>query len=157
VSFANRLRAWFKGESKRSAPSPSTEKSSRAATRELADFVGSRHGVEAFLEPKTALYSTTLLLIADDGEYLRRPVGDAKQAAAFCDDHDIPLYDARKVGYPRRMRDYERGAPPRKVSLDELPPWPGDEDTDTGPGDLGPQAPRGDDGPQDGPPAPPER
>ena len=157
MSFANRLRAWFKGESKRSAPSPSTEKSSRAATRELGDFVGSRHGVEAFLEPKTALYSTTLLLVADDGEYLRRPVGDAKQAAAFCDEHDIPLYDARKVGYPRRMRDYERGTPPRKVSLDELPPWPGEEDADAGSGDRGPQAPSGDEGPEDGPPAPPER
>jgi hypothetical protein len=156
VSFANRLRAWFKGESKRSAPSPSTDKASRASTRELAEFVRSRHGVEAFLEPKTALYSTTLLLVADDGEYLRRPVGDAKHAAAFCDDHEIPLYDARKVGYPRRMRDYERGAPPRKVSLDELPPWPGD-DAVGGAGEAGPQAPSGDEGPEDGPPAPPER
>lgn len=143
MSFANRLRAWFKGESKRSAPSPSTERASRAATRELAEFVDSRHGVEAFLEPKTALYSTTILLVAADGEYLRRPVGGPKQAAAFCDDHEIPLYDARKVGYPRRMRDYERGEPPRKVTLDELPPWPGDEG-------------RGQD-PDEGPPAPPQR
>jgi hypothetical protein len=127
VSFADRLRAWFKGESKRSAPGPSTEKASRSSTRELSDFVDSRRGVEAYLEPKTALYSTTLLLIADDGEYLRRPIADPKQAAAFCERHDIPLYDARKVGYPRRMRDYDRGRPQRGISLNELPPWPGDE------------------------------
>lgn len=126
MSFADRLRAWFKGESKRAAPSPSTEKASRSSTRELSAFVDTRRGVEAYLEPKTALYSTTVLLIAADGEYLRRPVGDPGQAASFCDRHDIPLYDARKVGYPRRMRDYERGAPQRGIGLDELPPWPGD-------------------------------
>lgn len=169
MSFADRMRAWFKGESKRSAPGPSTDASSRVATRELAEFVDSRHGVEAFLEPKTALYSTTMLLIAHDGEYLRRPIGDAKQAAAFCDRHEIPLYDARKVGYPRRMRDYERGDPPRRVDLDELPPWPGDEaDTRRHPvdgppasdEDAGPAAPPtdgGTDDPEDGPPPPPAR
>lgn len=140
MSFADRMRAWFKGESRRAAPGPSTEKASRTSTRELSEFVESRHGVEAFLEPKTALYSTTVLLVADDGEYLRRPVGDPKQAASFCERHDIPLYDARKVGYPRRMRDYERGKPPRRISLDELPPWPGqhpeehDDDRDEGHG-----------------------
>ena len=122
MSFADRVRAWFKGESKRSAPSPSTDSTSRAATRELAEFIASRHGVEAYLEPKTALYSTTLLLVADDGEYLRRPIGDAKQAAGFCDKQEIPLYDARKVGYPRRMRDYERGLRGQGISIDDLPP-----------------------------------
>jgi hypothetical protein len=127
VSFADRLRAWFKGESKRPAPSPSTDRASRTSTRELAQFVESRPGVEAYLEPRTALYSTTLLLVAADGEYLRRPVNDPKQASAFCDKHEIPMYDARKVGYPRRMRDYESGAPQRTIGLDEMPPWPGDE------------------------------
>jgi hypothetical protein len=125
VSFADRLRAWFKGETKRAAPSPSTDSASRTSTRELSAFVASRHGVEAFLEPRTALYSTTLLLVAHDGEYLRRPVGDPKQAAAFCQGHDIPLYDARKVGYPRRMHDYDRGKPQRGIGLEEMPPWPG--------------------------------
>jgi hypothetical protein len=158
VSFADRVRAWFKGESKRSAPSPSTDSTSRAATRELAEFISSRHGVEAYLEPKTALYSTTLLLVADDGEYLRRPIGDAKQAASFCDKQEIPLYDARKVGYPRRMRDYERGQPPRRVSLDELPPWPGGEEPGAAshPPDEDPAGPP-DDGGEEPPPPPPTR
>jgi hypothetical protein len=127
VSFSDRLRAWFKGEGKRSAPSPSTAKASKAATKELEGFVTSRVGVEAYLEPKTAIYSTTLLLIADDGEYLRRPIGDRSHAAAFCREVNIPLYEAAKVGYPRRMRDYDRGVRPRRVDLSELPPWPSDE------------------------------
>lgn len=139
MGFSDRLRAWLKGESKRRPASPSTSAASREATSELERFVRSRIGVEAFLEPKTTIYSTTVLLIADDGEYLRRPVKDRGQAAALCKDLNIPLYDARKVGYPKRMRDYEQGRAPRRVELSDLPPWPGD---DPG-GDL------------DGPPPPP--
>jgi hypothetical protein len=141
VSFSDRLRAWFKGESKRSAPSKSTEPASRASTRDLEEFVSSRVGVEAYLEPKTAIYSTTLLLVADDGEYLRRPVKDREQAGAFARKLNLPLYDAAKVGYPKRMRDYDQGKRPRRVDLSELPPWPGDDDHDPQRGDEGPPPP----------------
>jgi hypothetical protein len=142
VSFSDRMRAWLKGESKRRAPSPSTDKASRGAVKELETFVETRIGVEAYLEPKTAIYSTTVLLVADDGEYLRRPVKDRDQAASFCRRVNIPLYDAGKVGYPKRMRDYDRGVRPRRVDLSEMPPWPGD--------DPGPA------GASDGPPPPPQ-
>jgi hypothetical protein len=142
VGFSDRLRSWLKGDSKRGAPSKSTDKASRTSTKELEEFVDSRAGVEAFLEPKTAIYSTTLLLIAHDGEYLRRPVKDTRQAGEFCKDVNIPLYDAAKVGYPKRMRDYEQGRGPRKVDISELPPWPGDEDPAApGPASPAPEAP----------------
>lgn len=150
MGFSDRLRAWFKGEGKQTSPSrgskrkgTSTEAASRSATKELEEFVRTRQGVEGFLEPKTAIYSTTLLLVADDGEYLRRPIKSREQAGEFCGKVNIPLYDAAKVGYPRRMRDYEQGNRPPKVDLSELPPWPGDD-----PPDLPPA---------DGPPPPPER
>jgi len=139
VGFSDRLRAWLKGESKQRPASPSTSAASREATSELERFAHSRIGVEAFLEPKTTIYSTTVLLVADDGEYLRRPVKDRGQAVALCKDLNIPLYDARKVGYPKRMRDYEQGRAPRRLELSDLPPWPGDD-------------PGGD---PDGPPPPP--
>ena len=151
MGFSDRLRAWFKGESKQASPSrsskrkgkgTSTDAASRSATKELEEFVRTREGVEGFLEPKTAIYSTTLLLVADDGEYLRRPIKSREQAGEFCGKINIPLYDAAKVGYPRRMREYEQGNRPRKVDLSELPPWPGDE-----PPDLPPQ---------EGPPPPPQ-
>lgn len=140
VGFTDRLRAWFKGESKRRTPSKSTDSASRSSTKELEEFVRSRTGVEGFMEPKTAIYSTTLLLVADDGEYLRRPIKSRDQAGEFCKRVNIPLYDAAKVGYPRRMREFEQGRRPRKVELSELPPWPGD--------DVGAA-------PTDGPPPPP--
>ena len=128
MSLPDRIRAWFKGENKKSAPSPSTAKATRAATKEIEAFIASRSGVEAYLEPKTAIYSTTLLLVAADGEYLRRPIGDRDQARSVCEKHGIPLYDAARVGYPKRMRDYDRGQKRDTISLEELPPWPGEDD-----------------------------
>jgi hypothetical protein len=92
------------------------------ALAEITAFLESRDGVEGFIEPPTAVYAMTLLLVAGDGEYLRRPVKHEKQARKLCDDHGVPLYEARKVGYPQRMKDFERGIRRKAVSLDDLPP-----------------------------------
>lgn len=132
MSFADRLRAWFKGETKKAAPSPSTARASKVSTRELEEFIRSRTGVEAYLEPKTAIYSTTLLVVAADGEYLRRPVRDRGQASQVCEKAGVPLYDAAKVGYPKRMRDYDRGIRRDTVDLEDLPPWPGNDEPGKG-------------------------
>ena len=128
MSLSDRLRAWFKGETRRPAPGKSTAAPSGTAVRDLEQFMRSRTGVEGFLEPKTAIYSTTLLLVASDGEYIRRPVKDAEHAEAVCQKHGAPLYDAAKVGYPKRMREYDRGIRPEQVRLEDLPPWPGEGD-----------------------------
>ena len=127
MGFLDRVRAWFKGESPRRAPSPSTRAASKVSTKEIEAFIESRTGVEAFLEPK--IYSTTLLLVAADGEYLRRPIRDRAQAAKVCEERGVPLYDAAKVGYPKRMRDYDQGIRRDTVDLDDLPPWPGDDES----------------------------
>jgi hypothetical protein len=155
VGFSDRLRAWLRGESKRRAPSPSTDTASRAAVKELEAFVRSRIGVEAYVEPKTAIYSTTIVLVADDGEYFRRPIKDRDAARRFAAELNIPLYDAAKVGYPRRMRDYDRGQRPRRVDLSELPPWPGDDERGGGPPDGPPPPPPGPPPPSPPPPSPP--
>lgn len=138
MAFADRVRAWFKGENKgtRRAPSKSTAKANREANRELDAFISSRPGVEGFLEPSTTIYPMTLLVVAADGEYLRRPVRDRAGAEQVCSEHGIPMYDAAKVGYPRRMRDYDKGIRRDTVSLEELPPWPGDDAPDGATGDA---------------------
>ena len=129
MGFLDRVKAWFKGESpRRRGPSPSTSGASKVSTKEIEGFIASRAGVEAYLEPKTTIYSTTLLLVAGDGEYLRRPIRDREQAAKLCDDQGVPLYDAAKVGYPKRMREYDQGIKPDPVDLDDLPPWPGEDE-----------------------------
>jgi len=99
----------------------------------LLDFARSRSGVEVYLEPRTNLYGESVLLVADDGEYLRRPVPDAATVRRFCAEHAIPVYDAARTGYPRRVRDYDRGVRPRRIELDDLPPWPGAQPASSAP------------------------
>jgi len=89
---------------------------------ELEEFMSSRSGVEAFAEPPTSIYAMTMVVVAADGEYLRRPVKDDRQARSLTRKHGVPLYDARIVGYPRRMREYDRGVRAPGVSLNDLPP-----------------------------------
>lgn len=100
------------------------------ALAELEEFMTSRDGVEAFAEPPTSIYAMTMVVVAADGEYLRRPVKDDRQARALTRKHGVPLYDARIVGYPRRMREYDRGRRAAGVSLDDLPPLETIEDRD---------------------------
>jgi hypothetical protein len=82
----------------------------RAATSadldHLRDFIRSRQGVEAFVEPRTAVTDTTVVLVAADGEWTRRRVESIDAASALAKKQAIPLYDAAKVGYPQRMRDW---------------------------------------------------
>jgi hypothetical protein len=77
-----------------------------AAVQHLTEFVRTRRGVEAFVEPRTVVTSTTILLIAYDGEWTRRRVPSPEWAYAFAEHLQIPGYDALVVGYPQRMRDY---------------------------------------------------
>lgn len=133
MGFADRLRAWFRGETgasgaKAGKTTSTSSPANRAAVRQLEAFISERDGVEGFLEPATTIYPMTLLVVAGDGEYLRRPVGDRAHARQLCERHATPLYDAAKVGYPRRMRDYERGIRRESISLEDLPPWPGDDE-----------------------------
>ena len=72
----------------------------------IIEFIDSRRGVEAFLEPQTSVTKTTVVFVAGDGESLRKPFDTPKAAAEFARKHRIPLYDTNKVGYPQRMRDY---------------------------------------------------
>src|SRR5947209_20390994 len=72
----------------------------------LRDFIRSRQGVEAYLEPRTTVTDTTVVLVASDGEWTRRRVSGPSAAEGLAKKHAIPLYDAVKVGYPQRMRDW---------------------------------------------------
>lgn len=78
----------------------------RADLAALAEWAASHTGVEAFLEPHTLASSTTLLLVAGDGEFTRRRIASASAAAAFARRVGIPIYDVNRVGTPQRMRDY---------------------------------------------------
>ena len=72
----------------------------------LRDFVTTRVGVEAYVEPRTNVTPTTLMLVATDGEWTRRKVPDERAAAAIARELQIPVYDVQRTGYPQRVRDW---------------------------------------------------
>lgn len=71
----------------------------------LDSWAARRHGVEAFVEPRTRVTDTTVVLVAHDGEWTRRRISEtgARQLGKRL---GIPVYDVGRVGYPRRMREY---------------------------------------------------
>lgn len=77
-----------------------------AVVAHLNDFLVSRRGVEAWLEPATSFNPPSILLVAADGEHTRRAVPSLEWAQLFCDRAAIPAYAAGVVGYPQRMRDW---------------------------------------------------
>lgn len=95
---------------------------SKRTVEELEEFLTSRTGVEGYIEPPTSTYAMTLCLVAGDGESLRRAVKHERQATKLCEEHGVPVYDARIVGYPSRMKDYQRGVRRESIDLDQLPP-----------------------------------
>jgi hypothetical protein len=72
----------------------------------LEQFVRTRRGVEALLEPKTTVTEVTIVLVAHDGEWTRRRVPSVATAKAWGNKLGIPVYDVALVGYPKRMREY---------------------------------------------------
>ena len=95
---------WFRRRAK-----PGTlRKSDDFDTSHLEEFASTRRGVEGFVEPRTTVTDTTLLLVAVDGEWTRRRVKDAAWAHEFANGLGVPSYDAAVVGYPARMREWNR-------------------------------------------------
>ena len=61
---------------------------------------------EGFVEPRTTVTDTTLILIAHDGEWTRRRIPDPRAGRDFGQRLGIPIYNVQLTGYPQRMRDY---------------------------------------------------
>lgn len=80
---------------------------SSADEQYLRDWAAARTGVEGFVEPRTAVTETTIMLVAVDGEWTRRRVAGPDAARRLGRSLRIPVYDVQLVGYPQRMRDYE--------------------------------------------------
>ncbi|GAA4614033.1 oxidoreductase [Saccharopolyspora hordei] len=78
-----------------------------ADVEHLTTWAQQHRGVEAYLEPRTTVTETTLMLIAHDGEWTRRRVDGPAGAHRLTRKLGIPLYEVAKVGYPQRMRDYQ--------------------------------------------------
>jgi len=78
----------------------------QADVSHLEHFVRTRIGVEAYIEPRTMVTETTVMLIAHDGEWTRRRIDGPQGARRFAQRLNIPVYDVALMGYPKRMREY---------------------------------------------------
>jgi len=107
VSFADRFKRFFGGGGGKSP-----------GLRRLESFALERRGVEGFIEPQTATHPITLLLVDRDGDSARAPVDHPRDAARFCEQYGIPIYDAGVVGYPKRMRYFDAGRRSDNLELD---------------------------------------
>jgi hypothetical protein len=85
---------------------PAGDDGRRSTMAHLAEFAGSRVGVEAYIEPPTHVTQTTVVLVATSGEWTRRKVPDARTARQIAKDLGIPVYDVQLTGYPARMREW---------------------------------------------------
>ena len=100
--------SWLRRSGRRSDPDGSSGgKPPRGKVADdLAEWAARRRGVEVYVEPKTAVTGTSVVLVAHDGEFTRRRISSPKAAQKFAHAHQLPIYDAMIVGYPQRMRDY---------------------------------------------------
>jgi hypothetical protein len=92
--------------------------------KHLEAFVDSRPGVEAYVEPRTAVTDTTIVLVASTGEWTRRRVPSPKVAHEWANGLGVPSYDAAVVGYPQRMRDWTA----RRAAQEKAARKPADSD-----------------------------
>ena len=97
--------AWFRRR-KKAGVAAGGRPANRADLDHLEQFIRSKRGVEAFIEPRTTVTETTVILIAHDGEWTRRRIDGPDGARRFAHRLGIPIYDVRLVGYPQRMRDF---------------------------------------------------
>ncbi|MGL4174610.1 MAG: hypothetical protein ACRCSN_00920 [Dermatophilaceae bacterium] len=94
--------AWWSRRTARSSPRGGSDLA--AARAHLAEFIASRRGVEAYVEPATNVTATTVVLIAHDGEWTRRALSSRPEAFDVARALGIPVYDVNLTGYPARMR-----------------------------------------------------
>lgn len=74
----------------------------------LREFVETRRGVEAWIEPQTSVTQATLLLVAHDGESIRRRVASPQAGHDFARKKlQIPVYDSNLVPIAARKREYD--------------------------------------------------
>lgn len=83
---------------------------------QLDAFVASRRGVEAYLEPATTVTPYTVVLVAHDGEWTRRPCADPAAVHRWARPAGVPVYEVRATGYPARMRAWSSAQAARAKS-----------------------------------------
>jgi hypothetical protein len=106
MGFFSRIFGSKKGAGSKSG---SASKQAQTATvKHFKDFVASHEGCEVFIEPATRVTQTTMVVVADTGEWTRRRVPDPAAAKKLSKDLGVPAFDVNLSGYPSRMREWNQ-------------------------------------------------
>lgn len=91
----------------KSAPAAPAAKDAKAETiQHFKDFLATHRGCEAYIEPPTRVTQTTMVIVADSGEWTRRRVPDEATGRKLAKQFAIPAFDVNLSGYPSRMREW---------------------------------------------------
>ena len=85
----------------------SARKAQAETLAHLREFVATRDGIEAYIEPATQVTQTTMVLVADTGEWTRRKIPDPATARKVAKELKVPAFDVNLSGYPSRMRAWD--------------------------------------------------
>ena len=92
----------------------------REDRRSVREFIRTRQGVEAYIEPGSITNPLSVVFVANDGESRRFRIPNMRFIEKLSRRQAIPVYDASRTGYPKRMKEYrakapgERGEEPRQ-------------------------------------------
>ena len=64
--------------------------------------------MEAFVEPRTVMHPLSVVLVAEDGEWIRIELREDTFLRELAKTRGLVIHDATRVGYPERMRTYRR-------------------------------------------------
>jgi hypothetical protein len=79
--------------------------------QKIVAFLDSRAGVEAYVEPRTVMHPLSVVLVAEDGEWVRVALRDDAFLRELSRTRGLAIHDAMRTGYPERMRRYRRPDP----------------------------------------------
>lgn len=71
---------------------------------EIAEFLNTHEGVEAYVEPKTVVSPKSVVLIDGAGEWRRFELKEDAYLRRLSAERGLPIFDAALTGYPPRMR-----------------------------------------------------
>ncbi|WP_430869034.1 oxidoreductase [Demequina aurantiaca] len=84
----------------------SSKEAQAATVTHLKAFIAAHAGCEGYIEPPTRVTQTTMVVVADTGEWTRRKVPDPIAARKLATQLSIPAFDVNLSGYPSRMREW---------------------------------------------------
>jgi hypothetical protein len=77
---------------------------------EIVMFLDSHRGVEAYVEPKTAMSPLSVVLVDEAGDWRRFELMEDTYIRQLASERSIRVFDAARTGYPKRMKRTGRGS-----------------------------------------------